>query len=110
MQNSTAQKEEILRRLAAQFLEMNSNRTSLISVTRLTLSPDGAHATIYVSVLPDTEEETALHFLKRQRKELKEFIKKNSKMGRIPFLDIEIDLGEKNRQRIDEISIKDRLE
>lgn len=108
MNDSILQKQEVLKRTASLFLQTQSNRTSLISVTRVILSPDGAYATIYVSILPNTGEQDAINFLKRQRKELKEYIKKHTKMGRIPFIEIELDLGEKNRQVLDEISVLDR--
>jgi ribosome-binding factor A len=100
---TSIKRQEVLRRLAATFLETQSNRTSLISVTRVDLLPDGSHLAVYVSVLPEEQEADALNFLKRQRKELKDYIKKHSKIGRIPFIDIVLDYGEKNRQALDKI-------
>ena len=49
-------------------------------------------------------EKAALDFLKRQRSAFREFAMEKSRMGRIPFFDFELDSGEKNRQKIDEIS------
>lgn len=92
---------EILRDLGARFLELNGNNSSLITVTRVTLSADGKSATILFTVFPDDYQKTALEFAKRKRSEFKQFVKENSKLGRIPMLDFEIDLGEKNRQKID---------
>jgi ribosome-binding factor A len=100
---TSIKRQEVLRRLAATFLETQSNRTSLISVTRVDLLPNGSQLVIYVSVLPEDQEIEALNFLKRQRKELKEYIKKHSSIRRIPFIDIELDYGEKNRQALDKI-------
>ena len=95
--------EELLRQCSANFLEIESNRTSLITVTRCSISPDLKRATVFITVLPTDREHTALDFAKRKRKALREYIKKHLRLKRIPFLDIKIDDGEKNRQRIDEL-------
>ena len=47
-----------------------------------------------------------LAFAKRKRSEFREYLKKHSALQRLPTVDFEIDYGEKNRQRIDEISNK----
>ena len=93
----------IIKKLAARFLGQENNRTSLITVTSATVSPDLKRATIFITVLPNTKETGALDFVKRKRKELREFLKKNMPIKIIPFLDVVIDLGEKNRQKIDEL-------
>ncbi len=93
--------KEILHDLGARFLTLNGNGSSLMTVTAVELTNAGKHATIFFTVFPDTFEKTALEFAKRKRSDFKEFVKDNSKLGRIPQLDFEIDLGEKNRQKID---------
>jgi ribosome-binding factor A len=95
--------KEILHDLGARFLMQNGNNSSLLTVTRVELTRDGKYATIFFTVFPDSFEKTALEFAKRKRSEFKEFIKENSKLGRIPQFDFEIDSGEKNRQRIDNL-------
>ena len=92
-----------LKELSAEFLGRENNRTSLITVTRATCSPDLKRATIFITVLPTEKERVALEFAKRKRGELREYFKKNMTTKIIPFIDIEIDLGEKHRQRIDEL-------
>lgn len=92
-----------IKELAAQFLGKENNRTSLITVTSASCSPDLKKATIFITVLPSSKEDSALGFVKRQRGELREFLKKNMPIKTIPFIDIEIDMGEKNRQKIDEL-------
>jgi ribosome-binding factor A len=92
-----------IKELAAQFLGRENNRTSLITVTSCTVSPDLKRSTIFITVFPSTAETNALGFVKRKRGELREFLKKNMPIKIIPFVDIEIDLGEKNRQKIDEL-------
>ena len=92
-----------IKELSAQFLETEGNNTSLITVTSANTSPDLKKATVYITVLPVSKEKTALEFCKRKRPELREFLKKNIPIKTIPFVDIAIDLGEKNRQKIDEL-------
>jgi len=92
-----------IKELAAQFLGRENNRTSLITVISATCSPDMKKATIFITVLPATKEKLALEFVKRRLKDLREFLKKNMPIKVIPFLDVEIDKGEKNRQKIDEL-------
>lgn len=92
-----------IKELAAEFLGREDNRTSLITVTGANCSPDLKRGTIYISVLPTSKEAAALGFAKRKRAELREFIMKRLEIKTIPFLDVELDLGEKNRQRIDEL-------
>jgi ribosome-binding factor A len=94
---------EQLRQYAATFLERESNRTSLITVTRSEVSPDLKRATIYITVLPNDKEGSALEFAKRKRTDLRNFIKKNVTLKNIPFFEIEIDKGELYRQKIDEL-------
>ncbi len=103
MANREQKISEILRDLGARFLALNGNGSSLLTVTRVELTQREKYATILFTVFPDTHEKTALEFAKRKRGEFKEFVKENSKLGRIPFLDFEIDLGEKNRQKIDSL-------
>ena len=94
---------QFVKELAAQFLARESNRTSLVTVTSCNTSPDMKRATIFITVMPESKEKEALEFAKRNRAELREFLKKNMETKIIPFIDIEIDRGEKNRQKIDEL-------
>ena len=92
-----------IKELAAQFLGRENNRTSLITVTSCNTSPDLKKATILITVLPTAKEDAALNFTKRNLGGLREFLKKNMPIKIIPFLDVSIDKGEKNRQKIDEL-------
>jgi ribosome-binding factor A len=92
-----------IKELAAQYLGRENNKTSLITVTSATCSPDLKRATIFITVFPDSKEKDAFHFIERNLGDLREFLKKNMPIKIIPFLGVEIDLGEKNRQKIDEL-------
>lgn len=95
-----------IKELAASYIESISGITSMITVTRVTLSPDRKRAVIMVSVLPREKENAAWGFIKRNLGELRKDISKNLKIRPIPFLDVKIDEGEKNRQKIDELLAK----
>lgn len=100
----TQRLKDELKALGAQFLELGSNGSSLLTVTDVRLSGDQKNATILFTTLPESFEKTALEFAKRKRSEFKQFIRDKSRIPRIPHIDFEIDLGERNRQRIDELS------
>ena len=95
---------EILHRQAAEFIRDESGRSSLITVTRVELNPSGKDAIIFFTTLPEKEEETALKFLERKTDDFKKIVRDNSRLGLIPHLRFKIDYGERNRQRLDELS------
>jgi len=97
----TAKKEEQIREIAARFIERESNKSALLTVTRVVLDAKGRRATIYLSVLPTSGEDSALNFLKRKRPELREAMKEQLPIHPLPFLDVAIDEGEKARHTID---------
>jgi ribosome-binding factor A len=101
MSDRTEKMSELVKELAAEFLSRENNRTSLITVTSANTSPDLKRATIYITVLPEDKEHAALEWAKRMRSDFRELLKKNLAIKNIPFVDFEIDLGEKNRQKID---------
>jgi ribosome-binding factor A len=96
--------EEILRHLAAEFIVRESTPASLITVTRVELSDTAKVANIYFTTLPDSQQETAEKFLTRKGSEFMTYVKKHSKIGIVPHLRFQIDFGERNRQRLDEIT------
>ena len=95
--------EEVVRRNVATFLARESNRDALVSVTHVEVSPDGKRGTVFISVLPDTKENAALNFTLRKRADMRNYLKTHMKIRAIPFLDVKIDLGEKARQKLDDI-------
>ena len=95
---------EILQHMAADFMVRHATNQSLITVTRTIVSTDQKNATIYLSVIPATEEQKALAFAKRERSEFRDYVKAKSALQYIPTIDFQLDLGEKNRQRIDDLT------
>jgi ribosome-binding factor A len=99
-------KKEILRELAADFFSRESNRTSLITITDVDLNSRAKKATILISVLPVDKEQNAVEFIHRRLGDFRQYVMDNSRIAFVPFFDVKIDIGEKNRQRIDEIAEK----
>ena len=95
--------EEQIKEVAAHVIERESNKTALITITRVELFEKGRKAMIFISVLPEAGEESAMNFLKRKRRDMRTEIKQHLNVRTIPFLDVEIDLGEKASRRIDEL-------
>ncbi|MEO5646050.1 MAG: ribosome-binding factor A [Candidatus Paceibacterota bacterium] len=95
--------EEQVKEIAARVIERESNKTALITVNYVELYEKGRKAMIYISVLPETGEESALNFLKRKRIDMRDEVKKYLRIRTIPFLDVAIDMGEKARRHIDEL-------
>ena len=91
---------------AALFFARESNQRSLITVTRADISPDLKNVVVYFSVLPENMEVSALAFAKRVRTDFREYLKSKMPIGHIPTVDFSLDLGEKNRQRIDDLTRK----
>ena len=98
------QKEEaLLTELAAKYIAREAGRSTLITPLRADMS-DRKHVTIFVSVFPEEEREHALTFLTRHKDLFREYLKKASRLAILPYISFEIDYGEINRQRINELS------
>lgn len=95
--------EEVLHRLAAEFILNEAGKTSLITVTRVELSPTGKESKIFFTTLPEDQENTVLKFLERKTPEFKRYVRDNSRIGFVPHVDFKIDYGERNRQRLDQL-------
>jgi ribosome-binding factor A len=95
---------EIIRQKAADFVLREATPASLITVTRVEMNPAGKLANIYFTTLPEDKEDTALKFLERKGGELHMYVRDHSKIGMMPELRWKIDYGERNRQRLDELS------
>jgi ribosome-binding factor A len=91
---------------AAEFLQRESTGQSLITVTDVKIGSEAREATIFFTVLPESKQEVALEFARRQLTDFREYMNEKVKTGRMPYFHFDIDRGEKHRQRIDEIIIK----
>ena len=95
---------ELFKKLAAEYLVRESNTSSLITVTGADVASDLKRATIYFTVLPESEESEVVEFLSRKEYDFKEYVKKNASLQFLPRTSFVLDLGEKNRIKIEELS------
>jgi len=95
---------EAIKHAAAEFMAEVADNTSLITVTDVKLSPKTDRATILVTVFPDDKEEEALAFARRQGGKLRDCIGRRISLQYVPYISFALDVGEKNRQRLDELS------
>ena len=92
-----------IKKIAQNFFQRESSGSSLITVTDAQVSADLKNATIYITAIPESKEHAALDFAKRMRGDLRTDIKKKLPIRVIPFIEVEIDNGEHNRQKISSI-------
>jgi ribosome-binding factor A len=95
--------------IAQDFFQRESSGASMITVTRTDISRDMKHGTIFITVLPENKEDAAINFAKRMRSELRHYVMKRLPVKVIPFFEVEIDYGEKNRLHVDELLRNNKL-
>ncbi|HEU4677277.1 MAG TPA: hypothetical protein VFS75_01000, partial [Candidatus Paceibacterota bacterium] len=66
--------------LAAAFVRDEANTNPLITVTNVDVSPSYQHVKVFFTTIPDGKEDDALIFLKRKGSDLREYIKKHSRL------------------------------
>jgi len=98
----------VIRELSARFFRDQSSTKSLITVTNCIPSKDGKQVTILITVLPEQFEEEAIFFARRHRTEMRNFIKKNSRLHILPFFEVELDLIEKGQQLVDKVRSEEK--
>lgn len=95
---------EAIKREAAKYIAENANRSPLITVTDAIMPSKTEKIKILVTVYPETREQAALEYLDRNRWDLYETLKERIRSRALPDIKFAIDGGEKNRQRIEQIS------
>jgi ribosome-binding factor A len=93
----------LIQECAARFVQQEANTNPLITITRVDISPDLKRAIIFFTTIPDGKEQDALIFLKRSGSEMRQYLKENARLKRIPNLEFMLDAGERHRQHIDEV-------
>ncbi|MFA6269906.1 MAG: hypothetical protein WC657_01710 [Candidatus Paceibacterota bacterium] len=97
-------RSSLLNKFAAEYFSLESNKDSLMTVTKIELLDKGRRAIVYFTTLPREKENEALEFAKRRARDFRQFVMSKKSFGFVPKIDFCIDLGELNRQRIDELS------
>lgn len=75
---------EVLKVAASEFINRESNRRSMITVTNVALDRRGVEANIFVSVFPESGTHAATDFLNRNRDEFRDYLKKHTRLARLP--------------------------
>ena len=81
-------------------LELND---ALVTVVRADISPTLEHATVWISVFPESKEKLALTEINRQIYRLQQILNKRLTMHPVPKIRFEIDKTEKEAARIEEL-------
>ena len=63
---------------------------------------------LFITAIPESKEPAALDFAKRMRSDLRHRVMKRLPIKVIPFFEIEIDYGEKNRLHVEALLRKDK--
>jgi ribosome-binding factor A len=92
-----------IQEVASKFINEESNRQSLVTVTRVAMEDKGKRATVFFTALPQHKEAQVLDFLSRKAGELRRILTDKKIVGFAPRISFAIDSGEHNRQRIDEL-------
>ena len=104
MSHKLEQVESTLHRSLAEVLtrELNDPRTegSLISITRVEVSPDLRHASVFVSVLPEKHRKRVLAALKHASRHLHTQVKKRVALRIVPHLDFRFDTQLRKQQAV----------
>ncbi len=97
---------ELLRHIGAEWIERNATNQSLITLTNTVLSEDRRHVTFFITVYPEDKEAPVLDFLNRSKDDIRKDIREKTDGRFYPQVNVVIDGGEKNRQKIDELTNK----
>lgn len=93
----------LLAQFAAEYFSQESNGESMITVTKCEIFNRGKRASIFFTALPTEKEASALEFANRRKNDFRQFVMSKKSFGFVPRVEFDIDLGEHNRQRIDEL-------
>lgn len=93
----------LLKELFSEFFMRVNFNGALVTPTLVYLSKNLKSVKIFISIFPEEKERAALKILKSKAVELRKYVNEKIKMKYLPYFEFEIDKGEKNRQRIEEI-------
>lgn len=93
----------IITELASKYFNIESNRDSLITITKTEIENRGKNAKIFFTVLPNDKENLVLEFMKRKSIDFRKHLIESKVFGFVPSINFFLDKGERNRQRIEEL-------
>ncbi|USN95066.1 MAG: ribosome-binding factor A [Candidatus Nomurabacteria bacterium] len=100
--------EEIIREVVAKWISKEASSASLITVTGVSYEKKGNKCFVHITVMPEEKEKAVLDFLKRNVVELRKHVGSVVKNHKVPFIEVHLDAGEKNRYRIIELLEQDK--
>ena len=109
MSERTEKVSNYLKELVATFLAGEANRNYLVSVTSCDISSDLKNSTVMLSVLPENKEGEVLELMKEKKNALNKYLMDKLHIKYIPRITFLIDLGEKNRLRVEELTQQTKL-
>ena len=77
-------------------------RDSLVTLTRAEVAPDLKSATLFISVLPDTKQGSALAALQKTSGHIQHLLNRKLTMKFVPRISWEIDSGELKRRAVED--------
>lgn len=92
-----------LQKVLAEFLREELGVSPLVSVTRVEVRRGLKSARAFITVFPEKEGVAVLAQLEKRHGALMRYLAAHTRMKYIPSVSFEIDIGEKNRQRIEEL-------
>jgi len=105
MSQRSEQLSEVIKHELNNFLirEVESPKDTLITITKVELTPDLERAIVHISVLPIDKAGTALKFVKKNLGEAARYLNKHSVMRKVPKLSVSLDDYELKHRRIDRL-------
>ncbi|PIS13629.1 MAG: ribosome-binding factor A [Candidatus Tagabacteria bacterium CG09_land_8_20_14_0_10_41_14] len=95
--------QSLFQKLISVFLQRANIKDCLITVTHIEFSENLKNVKVFVSIYPEKEENNILKILEKQKSGLKKHLASKTRMKFLPNVNLEIDKGEKNRLRIEEL-------
>ncbi|MBU2633015.1 ribosome-binding factor A [Patescibacteria group bacterium] len=96
----------LLKRILSEFFARLTSGGCFVNITEIEIARDLKFAKIFVSIYPEKESPRMLKMLKKKGGEMRKYVGTKTRLKFIPFFEFQIDKGEKNRQRIEELLLK----
>lgn len=93
----------LLRNIVSSFIGREFKNGAIITVTHVDVINDLKKAKIFISIFPDNKSDEIMKLLQNKSWDLKKYAQPLLKMKFLPEFEFEIDYGEKNRQKLEEI-------
>lgn len=93
----------LLREVAGSFIRFEVDPDALVTAMRVELSKDASLARIFISVFPENKEKEIVGLLNKKKNEMKEYLKKETKLKVLPYVEFEIDKAIKMEREMDKV-------